>query len=65
MGVEFDGVKLIDIYLKNHPHRVKQKYGQQLLIAVDFNRPLNSCRKVSLNPKYTEPVINKDLEKEE
>ena len=62
MGVEFENMKLTDVYIKSNPNKISQKYGQQLLIT----RKVDSQeRTISLNPDYKEPVIKPEDEAEE
>ena len=37
MGIEYEGIKLIDVYTKSNPHKVSQKYGKQLIMTLRFN----------------------------
>lgn len=37
MGVEYEDIKLVDVYNKTNPHKVKEKYGKMLIVRVDFN----------------------------
>ena len=38
MGHEFNDIKLVDVYVKNKPHRITQKYSGEFLIRYDFQK---------------------------
>lgn len=65
MGIEFDGIKLIDVYVKANPFKVATKYGQEFLIKVDFEKDINEYRIVTKNPEYKPPDIKPEDEAEE
>lgn len=63
MGVEFEGFKLVDVYIKSNPHKISQKYGQQFIFSVDS--ATDGKRTIKPNPDYKEPVIKPEDEEEE
>lgn len=65
MGVEFDDIKLTDVYIKSNMHKISQKYGQQFLVKVDFNKDLDEYREITANPDYKESKIKPEDEAEE
>ena len=58
MGLEYEEIRLVEVYSKTDQTQKKivQRYGQQFI-----------CRNhvIKLNPKYKEPVINEEEEREE
>lgn len=65
MGIEFQGIKLIDVYVKANPFKIASKYGQEFLISVDFAKDINDYRVVKKNPEYKPPMIKPEDEAEE
>ncbi|CDW91361.1 UNKNOWN [Stylonychia lemnae] len=67
MGVEYEGIKLIDIYTKSNPNKVAQKYGKQLIINLLFNYENKATikRLVKINSDYRPPQIPQEDEIEE
>eukprot|EP00347_Sterkiella_histriomuscorum_P011359 403372754 len=67
MGLEYDGIKLVDIYTKSNPNKVNQKYGKQLIMRLVFNQENQPTllRVVSQNPDYIPPEIAPEDELEE
>ena len=65
MGVEYQDIKLTDVYIKSNPHKISQKYGQQFLCNVDFEKSVNNYRLISKNPNYVAPKVKPEEEAEE
>ena len=61
MGIEFDEIKLTDVYIKSNPNKIMSKYGQQFNISLDSN----GKRTIVLNPAFKEPVSKPEEEQEE
>jgi hypothetical protein len=36
MGVEFTGFSLLDVYAKQNPNKISQKFGQELIVKVQL-----------------------------
>ena len=67
MGVEYEGIKLVDIYNKSNPNKVSQKYGKQFIIEIVFNfegEPI-ARREIKMNQLYKQPEIVPEDEQEE
>ena len=67
MGIEYEGIKLTDIYNRANPNKITQKYGKQinLCLAVTHEGDPTIQRKVTLNPDYQPVTISPEEEQEE
>ena len=54
MGIEYEGIKLTDIYNKANPNKITQKFGKSLImsLAVTHEGEPTAKRLVRTNPDY-------------
>ena len=67
MGIEYDGVRLTEIYNKANPNKVSQKYGRAILVklAVTYDGSPTVKRIISWNPDYKPVQTTPEEELEE
>lgn len=68
MGIEYEGIKLTDIYNKANPNKISQKFGKSLImsLAVTHEGDPSIIRKIRLNQDFKPPetLQDEDLEEE-
>ena len=64
MGIEYEGIKLTDVYNKANPNKIAQKYGKSILISLAVNHQGEPTvhRNVKINPNC--PSSNSTAEEE-
>lgn len=67
MGMEYDGIRLTEIYNKANPNKIAQKYGKSLImsLAVTHEGEPTIKRRVQVNPDFKGPLVPPEEELEE
>lgn len=67
MGIEYDNVKLTDIYCKANPNKISQKYGRAILVklAVTHEGDPTVKRMINWNPDFKPVHTTPEEEQEE
>lgn len=67
MGMEYEGVKLTDIYNKANPNKIAQKYGKTIIIELVLTHKGEPSvkRVIKNNPECPPPQVNTEEEVEE
>ena len=67
MGLEYDNVRLTDIYCKANPNKVTQKFGKSLIMSVGITYEGDPTikRQVRVNPDFKPVQVSPQEELEE